>query len=115
MTKIYSLISKCLIVFTVGAFFGIDARAQAGLSLNFDGVNDYVQTPVLLPASYTKEAWVKISDITGFNNNIVSGNETMECIISGCQGGNCRQGITILLILSQIQNCSLLILGIMLR
>ncbi len=40
--------------------------------LNFDGINDYVDCGSRLPQSYTKEAWIYITDISKVNN-IVSG------------------------------------------
>ncbi len=45
-----------------------------GASLNFDGINDYVQLPFILSGSYTKEAWVKTNDTTNFRN-IISGTQ----------------------------------------
>lgn len=41
-------------------------------ALNFDGVNDYADCGNFLPLSYTKEAWINISDLTK-DNNILSG------------------------------------------
>ncbi|GGG60379.1 hypothetical protein GCM10010976_33960 [Bizionia arctica] len=40
--------------------------------LNFDGVKDYVDCENILPASYTKEAWISMSAFTSANN-IISG------------------------------------------
>ncbi|MEO8761098.1 MAG: LamG domain-containing protein, partial [Bacteroidia bacterium] len=48
------------------------AQAQAGAALNFDGVDDYVSVGNILPASYTKEAWIYITN-SGGQQNIVSG------------------------------------------
>ena len=48
--------------------------AQPGLALDFDGTDNYVTLPNLLPSgSYTKEAWINIRTIGAFTNNIVSG------------------------------------------
>jgi Concanavalin A-like lectin/glucanases superfamily/Secretion system C-terminal sorting domain len=50
------------------------ASGQTGRALDFDGVNDYVTLPNLLPnGSYTKEAWINIRAIGAFTNNIASG------------------------------------------
>ena len=41
-------------------------------ALNFDGVDDYANCGNFLPLTYTKEAWINISDLTK-DNNILSG------------------------------------------
>ncbi len=48
----------------------------AATHLNFDGVNDYVNCGNILPASYTKEAWISINS-TSLNNNIISGSDAI--------------------------------------
>ena len=46
--------------------------AQSGAALNFDGADDFVQVGNILPSTYTKEAWVYVSNL-GLNNNFISG------------------------------------------
>lgn len=46
-----------------GAAF--NANGKAGQSFNFDGVNDYVQTPVNMKSRATIEAWVNPSTLAG--------------------------------------------------
>ena len=41
-------------------------------ALNFDGVDDYVECGNRLPLSYTKEAWIYITNLSN-PNNIISG------------------------------------------
>jgi hypothetical protein len=55
-----------------GGFYNINPVAAG--ALNFDGANDYVTVGNILGASYTKEAWVKLS-IAGLANNIISGSD----------------------------------------
>jgi hypothetical protein len=55
-------------------YFTASAQNNA---LNFDGIDDRVDLPAnILPATYTKEAWVRVNASAGFNNNIVSGTST---------------------------------------
>jgi sugar lactone lactonase YvrE len=49
-----------------------NAYTNAG-ALNFDGSNDYVNLGNILGASYTKEAWVNISNAAAVNNFISGG------------------------------------------
>lgn len=63
----------CVALFA-GAQTGV--MAQAGQSMDFDGVNDQVDLPVTLLGSYTKEVWIKVNAITGLPQNILSGNTT---------------------------------------
>jgi len=49
-----------------------NAYTNAG-ALNFDGSNDYVNLGNILSASYTKEAWVNISNAAAVNNFISGG------------------------------------------
>ncbi|WP_053069190.1 LamG-like jellyroll fold domain-containing protein [Bizionia psychrotolerans] len=52
--------------------FGIILPPTPATHLNFDGINDYVDCGNILPASYTKEAWISMSTVTSANN-IISG------------------------------------------
>ena len=57
-------------------FFALDLQAQPfGNALDFDGANDWVSTSIVMPAEYTKEAWVFIPEANNLSNNIVSGGE----------------------------------------
>lgn len=49
--------------------------AQQGEALHFDGADDYVLCGNLLSGSYTKEAWVYVTNF-GLSNNIISGGAT---------------------------------------
>ncbi len=77
MKKMYSSVLRNLLAVLL-TVITLNSSAQTGKSLNFDPTvpSDYIQTPVLLPASYTKEAWIKISNSSGLNNNIISGDES---------------------------------------
>ena len=55
-------------VFNIGDIAG----PAPGNALDFDGINDYVTCGSYMPATYTKEAWVK-RGAGGVENNIVSG------------------------------------------
>lgn len=59
---------------TLASFFLIAqfTVAQQGEALHFNGSNDYVLCGTLLPGSYTKEAWVYVTNF-GLSNNIISG------------------------------------------
>ncbi len=59
-----------LITFSTGAIC-TTLNAQ-NTALNFDGVDDYVSCGNFLPLSYTKEAWINVSNLTK-DNNILSG------------------------------------------
>ncbi len=59
-----------LALFTVGF-----VQAQPGEALDFDGSNDRVNLPFVISGSYTKEAWINITNL-GADNNIVSGSAT---------------------------------------
>lgn len=54
---------------------GFTANAQTGRALSFDGTNDYVNLPVGLSGSYTKEIWINATTFAGFPN-ILSGTGT---------------------------------------
>jgi len=61
-----------LLSFCFSTQFG---HAQQGETLHFDGANDYVMCGSFLPTSYTKEAWIYISNFN-VSNNIISGGNT---------------------------------------
>ena len=46
-----------------------------GSHLHFDGSNDFISCGNILPNSYTKEAWIYLSDLSSINN-IISGGGT---------------------------------------
>jgi len=52
--------------------FVITASTTPASALKFDGVDDYINCPNILGASYTKEAWIKMNASTN-GNNFVSG------------------------------------------
>ena len=54
----------------------------SGQTLNFDGINDYVITPVTLSGSYTKEAYINTNSLTAFPN-IISGTGTAIFLNNG--------------------------------
>ncbi len=64
-------LNKLLLALFIFSFSNSYIQAQNN-SLNFDGTNDYVDCGLLLPVSYTKEAWIYITDLSNFNN-IISG------------------------------------------
>lgn len=49
-----------------------DCYAVVGAALKFDGTNDYVQCGSILGSSYTKEAWIRITNLA-LSNNLISG------------------------------------------
>ncbi len=55
---------------------------QAGEVLNFDGVDDFISLPFNLSGSYTKEAWINPTSLSGFPN-ILSGNNSTLYINGG--------------------------------
>ena len=67
MKKILT-ISSLLII----SFFG-KVNAQTANALNFDGTNDYVSCGNVLSGTYTKEAWVMISNASSANSFISGG------------------------------------------
>jgi len=74
MKKLYFLILKNLFPVILICIVTTNALSQTGLNLNFVGTsNNYVKTPVLLPGTYSKEAWIKIPDILTQYSNIISG------------------------------------------
>lgn len=54
------------------SFFTCSLLMAQNNALNFDGIDDYVDCHNILPLSYTKEAWIYITDLTK-TNNIISG------------------------------------------
>lgn len=58
--------------------FTLSLNAQPKTALSFDGVDDRVDLPNILPNSYTKEAWIysSLGDPFGNTNNIISGLST---------------------------------------
>ncbi|CAD0003792.1 LamG-like jellyroll fold domain-containing protein [Flavobacterium chungangense] len=49
-----------------------------GSTLNFDG--GYVELPINMPATYTKEAWIKVRDFSAVNNIISGGSDGEHAI-----------------------------------
>ncbi|MEQ8715239.1 MAG: LamG-like jellyroll fold domain-containing protein, partial [Cyclobacteriaceae bacterium] len=47
-----------------------------GYALEFNGTTDYIDVGNVMNTSYTKEAWVLLSDNNGLDNNIISGGTT---------------------------------------
>ncbi len=74
-----------VIVFLCSAFSLQNSNAQAGESLNFDGVNDYIDLPFIVQNSYTKEAWINMPVVTndGIFHNITSGSQTALYVLNG--------------------------------
>ncbi len=65
-----NILSLLVLLFTSSQLF-----AQGGEALDFDGVDDYVALPLAVGGSYTKEAWINPSNITG-NHNLITGSTT---------------------------------------
>ncbi len=59
------------------SFFTCSFLISQNNALSFDGVNDYVDCQNILPLSYTKEAWIYITDLTK-TNNIISGDPSSQ-------------------------------------
>ncbi|HTL82093.1 MAG TPA: LamG-like jellyroll fold domain-containing protein [Bacteroidia bacterium] len=53
----------------------LNLHSQTAEMLNFDGTNDYVTCGNVLTPSYTKEAWINITNLA-LANNIISGGAT---------------------------------------
>lgn len=66
---LFKLKMLTLLSFSFSTQFGL---AQQGETLHFDGSDDYVMCGSFLPTSYTKEAWIYISNFN-VSNNIISG------------------------------------------
>jgi hypothetical protein len=64
-----------------------NAYTNAG-ALNFDGSNDYVNLGNILGASYTKEAWVNISNAAAVNNFISGGSASKHAFWAPNAYGN---------------------------
>lgn len=71
-----------LTIFLLNMGFIAGSFAQSGEALDFDGSNDYVSLPVTVSGSYTKEAWINPSAVSGFPN-IISGSATALFINNG--------------------------------
>lgn len=83
--------SSLLIAIFVLLFSGYSVRAQTGRALDFDGTNDYISLTSGLTASYTKEAWINPTDLSGFRN-IVSGSGTAFFLNAGQLGAGHASG-----------------------
>lgn len=64
-----------LLLFCFMSFSVICSLHAQNNALNFDGVNDRVNCGNFLPTSYTKEAWIYVTNL-GDDNNIVSGSSS---------------------------------------
>lgn len=71
-----------LALIVVALFFVNSSQAQSGEALDFDGNNDVVNLPFVVSGSYTKEAWVNPSTVSGFPN-ILTGSQTALFINNG--------------------------------
>ncbi|MEO5967542.1 MAG: LamG-like jellyroll fold domain-containing protein [Ferruginibacter sp.] len=85
MIKLYPLLKKTkfnyknyIVVFLISAIGLLTANSvnAQNNSFNFDGVNDYIQLPVVLTGDYTKELWFKANAITGNPQNLLTGEST---------------------------------------
>src|SRR5687768_5750958 len=79
----------------------VEAAAQSNYSLNFNGTSQYISigTPLSNNSSYTKEAWVNLTTVTG-NRNIISSTNAPFWInnsglLNGGHGGNYSQVIDV--------------------
>lgn len=61
--------------------------AQAS-ALDFDGNNDYVELGNIMPATYTKEAWFYVSNLSLHNNIISGGSDGQHAIYPTSSYGN---------------------------
>ncbi|CAD0002584.1 LamG-like jellyroll fold domain-containing protein [Flavobacterium salmonis] len=65
------------------------SRGQVSASaLSFDGVNDYVELGDIMPATYTKEAWFYLSDLSLQNNLISGGSDGQHALYPSANYGN---------------------------
>ena len=77
--------------------FAVDAAAQSNYSLNFNGTSQYISigTPLSNNTSYTKEAWVNLTTVSGNRNIISSVNAPFwingSGLLNGGHGGNYSQ------------------------
>lgn len=80
---VHSLSSRIYLVKTLAMlmlfiFIGNNAFAQTpSAALNFDGIDDYVEVGKIMPATYTKEAWINASAFST-QTNIISGGSDGE-------------------------------------
>ncbi len=70
------------------SFFTCSFLISQNNALNFDGVNDYVDCQNILPLSYTKEAWIYITDLTKTNNIISGDHDSQHCFWATSAIGN---------------------------
>lgn len=84
--KIFSKILAMLLFFT---FLNINnGYSQSGDALHFDGSNDYVQVGNIMTATYTKEAWFYVSNLSLQNNLISGGNDGQHALYPSVTYGN---------------------------
>ena len=57
-------------------------------ALDFDGANDYVQMGNIMPATYTKEAWFYVSNLSLQNNLISGGSDGQHALYPSTTYGN---------------------------
>lgn len=85
MDQLYSTIKKTLIVnknyvafllFTLISILPTKYSTAQNSSFNFDGINDYITSPVIMTGDYTKELWFKADAITGNPQNLLTGEGT---------------------------------------
>ncbi|MDQ6845002.1 MAG: T9SS type A sorting domain-containing protein [Bacteroidota bacterium] len=70
-------------IFLLSSFSFHASNAQSGETLNFDGIDDYVDLPFIVQNSYTKEAWINIPAVDGAFHNILSGSQTALYVVNG--------------------------------
>lgn len=89
---------KQILLFCI-TLLAVEATAQSNYSLNFNGTSQYISigTPLSNNSSYTKEAWVNLSSVTGNRNIISSANAPFwinnSGFLNGGHGGNYSQVI----------------------
>ena len=69
---------KLIFTLTSALVLSFAANAQPATGLNYDGIDDYVSCGNVLSLSYTKEAWINISNLSAFNNIISSGGSSQH-------------------------------------
>ncbi len=80
LTKSKALVKLLFVLLTFLSFS--TAKSQTGETLDFDGVNDFVNLPFVVSGSYTKEAWINPTTVSG-SPNILSGTGTALFINNG--------------------------------
>lgn len=73
--------SKVMAIVTTILLSSLIGSAQIGNSLHFDGVDDRIDvvtsiTGTFNAGSYTKEAWIRVDNPIGLNQNLISGEAT---------------------------------------